>query len=403
MTSRPYHPPPRFLEIGKYLIPSDVWKPRWGHVPAPREQISLADLADRHPTQVEVTTVGQEEHLPRFDFRCYTDGVQETDCVLPRTVKPAYAAVIRDGRSLGRHCTVIGPGNEVVRESGFFLDPGDLDAKALLGRYGLRHLRYRQQVDVTSLRRLPPPQHLQGRAATLNMRCSHNYFHWLTEILPRLATLRRAGIQCDYYLVDCRTPFQQSVLEKLGIAANQLIQPHCRLLLQADELVLPSAATPECLRTFRSWAVEALGVSSQRESTRRIFISRRKAGTRRLDNERQLQDLLASNGFETHCFEDYDLPEQARLIHDADAIVATHGAGLANLVFARAGAQVIEVVPDGRYNPTCYPELSRLFGLKHQILFAQRARHKQVLRVSLDDAKLALQSALPTRRRLKAA
>ncbi len=278
-----------------------------------------------------------------------------------------------------------------------------MDAKALLGRYGLRHWRYRLQVDLTSRRTLPPPQRLAGSAATLNLRCSHNYFHWLTEILPRLATLRRAGVECDYYLVDCHTPFQRSVLTTLGLRPDQLIQPHCQLLLEVDELVAPSLPSPECMRSFGEWAAERLGCSTRGGASRRIYISRRKAGTRRLDNERELITLLSQHGFETHCLEDYDLQGQCQLMRDAEAVVATHGAGLANLVFARPGTQVIEIFPDGRYNPTCYPNLSRTFGLTHQIVFAQRAPHKQILRVSLEDAAQAVERALSPRRRRRAA
>jgi capsular polysaccharide biosynthesis protein len=91
--------------------------------------------------------------------------------------------------------------------------------------------------------------------------------------------------------------------------------------------------------------------------------------------------------------EEYTLAMQARLIREADTIVATHGAGLANLVFARPETQVIEIVPAGRYNATIYPEKSRIFGLHHQVLFAHRARHKQVLWVSLDDVQTALEQA----------
>lgn len=394
-----YQPPANLMSIGKYLIPADAWKPRRGRAPAPSGLVSIRELAAEHPDAVTLTELGAEEALSRFDFQCYTNGVQETDCVLARTAPPAYAALLKGARSFGRHCTIIGPRNRVVRESAYFLDPQDMDAKALLGRYGWRHWRYRQQVDITSRRRLSPPQRVEGRVAALNMRCSHNYFHWLTEILPRLVTLERAGMSCDYYLVDCHTAFQRSVLLALGLTSEQLIQPHCQLLLEADEIALPSPASPACLRSFGARATAALGVASTEKPHRRIYISRRKAGTRRLANEDALQELLEKRGFETHCFEDYDLRQQATLIHEAKAVVATHGAGLANLIFARPDLQVVEIVPDGRYNPTCYPEISRIFKLRHQILFAQRARHKQILTVSLDDANAALDGALSRRRR----
>jgi hypothetical protein len=91
--------------------------------------------------------------------------------------------------------------------------------------------------------------------------------------------------------------------------------------------------------------------------------------------------------------EQYPLGVQARLVRESEIIVATHGAGLANLLFARPGTHVIEIVPAGRYNATLYPEKSRIFGLDHQLVFAERARFKQILRVSLDDMATALARA----------
>ena len=226
--------------------------------------------------------------------------------------------------------------------------------------------------------------------AVLNARYSHNYFHWLIEILPRLVPMRRAGIVADYYLVDCLSPFQQTALAALGIERHQLIQPHYKLLLAADELVVPSFPSPDCLREFGRWMLAGLGADGPVTSTRRIFISRRKTGTRTLANEPQLEQLLRAHGFETHSLEDYPLAKQARLIHEAEIVVATHGAGLANLVFARPGTRVIEIVPAGRFNVACYPKRTRFFGLRHRLVFAECPSRHQVLRVALDDVAAAL-------------
>jgi capsular polysaccharide biosynthesis protein len=122
---------------------------------------------------------------------------------------------------------------------------------------------------------------------------------------------------------------------------------------------------------------------------RRIYISRRKTGTRTIDNEEELEALLESCGFETHYMETYPLAKQGQLIADAEIVVAPHGAGLANLIFAQPGTHVIEIVPAGRYNATCYPEKSRIFGLHHQLIFAERnARHG--MSVALGDVETAL-------------
>jgi capsular polysaccharide biosynthesis protein len=370
-------------------LPSAGWRP----TKPPSQQVRVAELAADHPDSVSLHTVGQPEVLSEFEFECRMSGERETRLLPTKFVAPAFVAEICNGQTFGRHCCAIGPAGKAVRETGFNLDGEVLSERKPVSRLRPHYWRKRWEGDVTSRLWLPPIQRIDGRVAVLNTRFSHNFYHWMIDILPRLAPLRRIGAEPDYYLVDCLTPFQQSVLAALGIEDHQLIQPHCRLLLEASQLLVPSLPTPHCLREFGRMLAAGLGIDRPVTSPRRIFISRRKTGTRTIANESQLEGLLQAEGFETHFMEEYTLAMQARLIREADTIVATHGAGLANLVFARPETQVIEIVPAGRYNATIYPEKSRIFGLHHQVLFAHRARHKQVLWVSLDDVQTALEQA----------
>jgi len=337
--------------------------------------------------------VSDAETVDKFAFACHSAGKRDVRTLPAQTFPPAFVARLRDGMSFGRQCCAIGPSGKAVRETGFFLDGEVQTAKIPVSPLRLRYWRKRWESDVTSRLWLPPKQRIEGHVAVLNARYSHNYFHWLLEILPRLVPMRRAGLTADYYLVDCLSPFQQDALAALGIGSHQLIQPHFKLLLAADELIVPSVPSPDCLREFGQLLLAGLGSDGLVASTRRIFISRRKTGTRTLANEPQLERLLHGHGFETHSMEDYPLAKQARLVHEAEIVVATHGAGLANLVFARPGTQVIEIVPRGRFNFACYPKRTRFFGLRHQLVLAERPGRRQILRVALDDVAVALAEA----------
>ena len=382
--------PQRWLRVGKYLLPLGMKTVGWRPTKPPRVQVRVAQLATDHPDRVVLHSAGKAEVLPEFEYESAESGVSEPHVLPTKFVAPAFVAEIRNGASFGRHCCVIGPEGKAVRETGFNLDGEVLSARKPIRRFRLQYWRKRWEGDVTSRPWLPPKLHVEGRVAVLNTRFSHNFYHWMIDVLPRLMPLRRAGTEADYYLVDCLSPFQRNVLAALGIESRQLIQPHCRLLLEADQLLVPSFPTAACLREFGSTLLRGLGADGVVRSPRRIFISRRNTGTRTLANEDQLEKLLQAHEFETHSMERYTLAKQARLIREAEIIVATHGAGLANLVFARPNTRIIEIVPAGRYNFTIYPEKSRIFGLEHHILFAASARHKQILHVVLDDVAAAL-------------
>jgi hypothetical protein len=382
-----YQGPRRWWRFNKYLLPVGYTTGRWRRTKAPRRQVKIAQLATDHPQEISLQTWGKAEVLPEFEYECHSSGNRELRVLTKKFVPPAFVAELKNGQSFGRHCCVIGPARKAVRETGFNLDSTVLIERQPISRLRLQYWRKRWEGDVTSRPWLPPKQHVSGRVAVLNTRFSHNFYHWMIDILPRLAALRRLGVEADYYLIDCLSPFQQSVLASLGIASRQLIQPHCRLLLEADELIVPSLPTPACIRELGRMLAEGLGVVGR--GSRRIYISRRKTGTRTIQNEDELERLLESFGFETHYMETYPLAKQGQILADAEIVVAPHGAGLANLLFARPGAQVIEIVPAGRYNATCYPEKSRILGLRHQLIFAER-NQRHGMNVVLRDVETAL-------------
>jgi capsular polysaccharide biosynthesis protein len=329
--------------------------------------------------------------MAEFRYECHTAGTSEVRELPTKFVPPAFVAQITNGMSFGRHCCAIGPSRKAIRETGFNLDSTVLIERKPISPLRLQYWRKRWEGDVTSRPWLPPKQHVSGRVAVLNTRFSHNFYHWMIDILPRIAPLARLGIKADFYLIDCLSPFQQTVLSSLGIEPHQLVQPHSRLLVEADELIVPSLPTPACIRELGVILAEAMGVVYH-EQERRIYISRRRTGTRTIDNEDELEILLATLGFETHYMETYPLATQAQLLADAKIVVAPHGAGLANLLFARKGASVVEIVPAGRYNATCYPEKSRIFSLHHQLIFASPGTGHRMT-VDLSDVKRALTNA----------
>ncbi|MEQ8211676.1 MAG: glycosyltransferase family 61 protein [Lacipirellulaceae bacterium] len=383
-------------KVGKYLLPRDLRKLYQETSTVPKKLISVNELANDDSSRCELITVGTAEALAPYEFPCSSSGTIEQQFLNGRIAPPAWVARLENGHSVGRHCLAMTADGTALRETGFNLDMQLDPSRLRYGRHNLRRRRFRREGDLSQRRALPAVERIRGTVATLNTVSSHNFYHWMVDILPRWATLHRAGFEADYYLIDCQSQFQRRVLQSLGIREEQLIQPHCGLNLQADELLVPSKPSPECQRTLAQELCERLVGHQQNNAKRRIFISRRNAATRRLANEQDVEKLLTLQGFETHLFEEYDLATQCRLVNEAEVIVATHGAGLANLQFARPGTRVIEIIPAGRYNATCYPTMSRVFGLSHRILFAERARWKQILTVSLEDLSLAVGAAHKT-------
>lgn len=71
--------------------------------------------------------------------------------------------------------------------------------------------------------------------------------------------------------------------------------------------------------------------------------SGRSARSRGITGHEQLLEELRARGFETVAFEHLPPLEQVATMHGADIVIAPHGAGLANMMYAKAGATVIEI------------------------------------------------------------
>ena len=102
---------------------------------------------------------------------------------------------------------------------------------------------------------------------------------------------------------------------------------------------------------------------------RKIFVSRTNAKTRKLVNAEQL--LIALKGWETVTLETMSFREQVRTFEEASHILATHGAGLVNLLWCAEGTKVIEIQDPTMLHKKFYPLLSHHLGLKHELYLAK--------------------------------
>ena len=104
----------------------------------------------------------------------------------------------------------------------------DADHFAQSIRFGKLNPRFWKRVAMNSLRKqfVPRLSQCSGRVAVLNCDGSHNYFHWVAEVLPRLWTLLQRGEQADWYVADCYSYWQRASLAALGIQLERVIQPH---------------------------------------------------------------------------------------------------------------------------------------------------------------------------------
>jgi hypothetical protein len=221
-----------------------------------------------------------------------------------------------------------------------------------------------------------PPEEVPGRLGVLAGRGDHSNYHFLLDILPRLALMDAPGVPApDRWYAPLQHSFQQQILELAGFLPEAEVidadlVPHVR----AESLLVPGfpdnhLRTPPWAVTFIRDRLRDPGL--ELVPGRRIYITRgRQRNDRTVRNEPELVEILRDRGFSVVDPGAMPVAEQIQAFAEAEWIVGPHGAGLTNLAFASPGASVVELFPPD-YVQTCYWKLAHCVpGLAYRYLVA---------------------------------
>jgi capsular polysaccharide biosynthesis protein len=181
-----------------------------------------------------------------------------------------------------------------------------------------------------------------------------NYAHWMSEQIAAIwaALYTPAG---EGLLIGL--PKQMPAYAEATLA---LLDPPPERIRRLPDAVLeltngwfPTPFTFAAMPLTVQDAADALAarVASDPNARRMIYLSRRDAPARPLLNERALEAALAAIGFEIVIGAALSLPEQIKLFREAALVIGPHGAGLANIAFARPGATLLELSPEYATQP----------------------------------------------------
>jgi hypothetical protein len=203
-----------------------------------------------------------------------------------------------------------------------------------------------------------------------------NYYHWLVDaILPLTVLLRYAPADAKILLPATlrdflggreRTCDHHDILREAGLRDHAFAEFSGPYVQVQDVYFLENGFMhnlhAECLQDFRSHIVRRRPTVQR---NRNLYIKRRYMRT--ISNAAALERFLGERDFTTHTLEDLSFDQQVDLFSRATFVVATHGAGLANLLFCAPGTKVLELSPDIEFRPF-FSYMSSKLGLTHGIL-----------------------------------
>jgi len=293
--------------------------------------------------------------------------VQQTD------IAGADVTVLRNASIWG------GAGMTVVyNHRGELLVEASPDALFLKSRGLIPHAAY------TSIH--PGSNRVVGTIADITMyQCQYwkqiSYGHWVVDLLPRLSLLEEANVnlhEIDVFLLPslehtdtCDVPdFVKSLFLERGIEGTKLVPLKPGHRWYADYLYIPSRLLNR--QGIGPWIIDAIrrhpiGPANPVKRDRIYYARTGGKSGRAIQNEEEVRETLRKAGYIVIDSSQYTIPEQRRLIHDADFLIVPNGSGLMNLPYCKPGTSVLHLHSRSYVNPT-YRVLSHYADLDHWVL-----------------------------------
>jgi capsular polysaccharide biosynthesis protein len=203
-----------------------------------------------------------------------------------------------------------------------------------------------------------------------------NYAHWVLRNLLKLSLLEGAGVPAGTrYLVreDLRR-WQREYLELIGVPEERLLRVPDGSVVACRRLYVPTQLRNhprmgEGVDWLRARVAPLLAAPSAANDL--VYASRREQSKRRLLNEPQLEAALAPLGFRIIVPGEMNVREQIAAFSRARVVVAPHGAGLANMVFAPSGAALLEILSSAILHMDEFRYLCKAAGLRARSVVSQ--------------------------------
>jgi len=236
-----------------------------------------------------------------------------------------------------------------------------------------------------------------------------NYYHRYADSIPRVHALRHPAVQqfgeVRLYLDDRFSGSERAIIRHLIPSNVRLVETDAPVRVRASTYIhLPylsidrtnfskwfSASAGFCpieyLQRFQQAAYDVFDVDPD-PVHRKLYVTRRNAKVRRLTNEDEVANYLSTRGFEVVALETLPQPEQIKRFAEAQVVVAQHGAGLTNLLYAR-DTSVLEIMSD-RDKLIFYRLISESLGFPHAQLHMGGGNKNDDVRLPLNHLAEAL-------------
>lgn len=231
---------------------------------------------------------------------------------------------------------------------------------------------------IPSCRQIPVSRRLEGTTLSLYGNVENtagNIGHWMIDGVSRLflALEHHDLADVDWFLVPgLRYGFQKESLLALGVEESRILEVDVLDCVRCERLLVTNAPRGYSSSITPGWLIDGyrhalLPSGVELKPGKRVYISRRDAGSRKFVNEDQIIECLARFGFEAVQMSEHDFRGKINLFADAEMVVGLTGAGLTNMMLCHERASVLELFP-ASYVTYFYTSMASHLGLDYHAL-----------------------------------
>lgn len=256
-------------------------------------------------------------------------------------------------------------------------------------------------------------------AILLSGRCSPNYYHWLIEYLGKSYILsEQDNLKKTPLIVDDKMFPQEFESLQAMLPDWPIYRLDDSTLLKVKKLHVASACTnltdnlrgpmwkfsAICFKTLghmRSTVFRRFDIGATGFGGRKVFLARRTG--RNIINTPEVEEVLASFGYEIVDTGQLSFEQQVRLFTEARTIVGAMGAAFTNLIFCQPGTQVLALSSPYTQLFCSQSNMAQFAGCSYRILVGEHELFQPGDEHTVSDPSLFLDSYAIDPKKLAAA
>lgn len=206
---------------------------------------------------------------------------------------------------------------------------------------------------------------------------SSGYHHWLTESLRRLLY-----IKTEQYNLIIPSDYPEFAFESLkAFKFNSIIKLPKKTGARLDELIIPPNKKSghykkQQLLDLRIHLFSYFKIQIKK-TKKNVYITRRKANKRKVENEVELIDLLKTKNFLIIEAENLTFREQIELFSSCKILIGIHGAGLTNCLFMQKNTYMLEFYKKDTFINYCFERMARELEINYRRQFCEGGKNKE--------------------------